>query len=238
MPTRKRRHRQQLAFLHEVGGEEDAQRQLGQLDGLAVDGTDPDPQTGPVVVLPQVRDEGGEHQRHGGEQQQVAVAVEVAGPAHQRQGQDVGAHPRRRPPRLGLRPVLGDAGQHHVAQPVQQGGDGQEDRAGVGGVDPVGDVRGQAEPEHDAQERPQVGRDLRGRAHRGEDVGGHHDEGSEDEQPQLGPPLGLGTADPHALGGREATQESGHRVEPTAGTLLGPGHLGPWWRATGGTLDG
>ena len=40
-------HRQQLALLDEVRGEEDAQRQLGQLDRLAVDGPDADPQPRP-----------------------------------------------------------------------------------------------------------------------------------------------------------------------------------------------
>ena len=39
--------REQLALLDEVRGEEDAQRQLGELDGLAVDGPDAHPQARP-----------------------------------------------------------------------------------------------------------------------------------------------------------------------------------------------
>ena len=167
--------------------------------GWPLTGPMPDPQTGAVVVLAEVGDERRQHQDDRDEEQQVAVAVEVARPAHDDQGDDVGAHPHRRPPCLGLGPVLGDAGEHHVAEPVQQCGDGQEHGVGVRRVDPVGDVRGEPEPEHDAQERPQVGGDLRRGADRGEDVGGHDDEGAEEQQSELGSSSGLGSTDPHPL---------------------------------------
>ena len=121
--------------------------------GWPLTGPNPIHRRAPWCFCPRCGMSGRQHEDHRREQQQVAVAVEVARPAHQRQGQDVGADPHCRPSRLGLGPVLGDPGQHHVAQPVEQRGDGEEHGVGVGGVDPVGDVGGQAEAEHDGRGR-------------------------------------------------------------------------------------
>ncbi len=206
-------YRQHLALLGEVRGEEDAQRQLGQLDGLAVDGPDADPQARAVVVLAQVGDERRQHEHDRRQQQQIAVAVEVTGTAHHHEGQDVGAHPHRRPTRLGLAPVAARSGPASRSRARSAGwrwAGARRWRRGRRSGWRCG--RRAPGPSTMARNGPQVGGDLRRGADRGEHVGGHDDEGAEDEQPQLGAPFGPGTADPHPIGGSEATQESGHLV--------------------------
>ena len=72
---------------------------------------------------------------------------------------------------------------------------------------------------------------------RGEHVGGQDDERAEQEQPELGPPLGLGTTDPHSLGGRETTEESGTGSSLLPGLVSDPGTWDPRGAVTGGTLE-
>ncbi len=96
-----RRDGEQLLLLGEVGGEEDDEEDLGELHRLARDRADVDPQAHVLVVgahgVAEVGDEGGEHEEHRHQDQQVAVAVQVPGPPHQEQGHDVAGHPDRGP---------------------------------------------------------------------------------------------------------------------------------------------
>ena len=104
----------------------------------------------PLMFAPTVGDQRQQEQGHAEGQQQVAVPVEVPRAAHHGQGDHVGRHPAGGPGRLqrgiALRLPEVDAEDHHVADPVQQERDGQDDRMGAGHEDPVGDV-GDA-PEH------------------------------------------------------------------------------------------
>ena len=95
-----RRDRQQLALVGEVGGEEDAEHDLADLDRLELERPDLDPQPGALDVAADAGDEGQQQQEDPDGQQQVAVAVEVAGPADHGQGDHVGGHAAGRPGRL------------------------------------------------------------------------------------------------------------------------------------------
>ena len=73
---------QQLLVGGEVGGEEDAEEDLGELDRLELEAAEVDPQPGPVDGGEEER---GDQQDAADQQEQVAVALEVAGEAHHQQ---------------------------------------------------------------------------------------------------------------------------------------------------------
>ena len=88
-----RRDGEQLPLVGEVGGEEDAEDDLADLDRLELERANLDPQAGTLDVAPEPGHEGQEQQHDTTGQQQVAVAVEVPGPADHGQGDDVERHP-------------------------------------------------------------------------------------------------------------------------------------------------
>ena len=147
------------------------------------------------MFVAEVGDQGEQQQDDADGQQQVAVAVEVARAADDGQGEHVGGHPAGRPGRL-QRGVVGGRAQvdpqdHHVAEAVEQEGDGQDDRVGVGHEDAVGDVGHRPEPQHGQQEGHHVGGHLGGVAEDHQGVGGHDDHRGRHQQPELGAPAGL-----------------------------------------------
>ena len=106
------------------------------------------------------REEQGGHQQDAGqEQQQVAVALQVAGVADHQQREHVEGHAEGGP---GACPCLAVArgrvppGDDHVADAVEQGGERQDDGVGVRRQPTVRQVGDQRQPEHHAEERPDV----------------------------------------------------------------------------------
>ena len=91
---------QRLAVLDEVAGEEDGEGDLGELAGLEADRPDLDPDLGAADLLAETGHERQQQQHDADEQERVAVAGEVAGPAHDDEGGDVGADADRGPRRL------------------------------------------------------------------------------------------------------------------------------------------
>ena len=89
----------------------------------------------PLMVLAEMGDQREQEQDHPAGQQQVAVAVEVPRAADDGQGEDVGGHPPGGPCRLqgGVVVPLGqvDPEDHHVAEAVEQEGNGQDHRMGA-----------------------------------------------------------------------------------------------------------
>ena len=148
---------QQLALLDQVGGEEHGQGELGELAGLEVHRPEADPDAGAVDVLPEHRDQREQHQADADEQGDVAVALEVAGPTDEGEGGDEGARcPTAVHSDLQAGQVLVEAGDEHVAQPVEQDGQREEGAVGPGRQLPHGEVRGEEQGQEQAEERPDV----------------------------------------------------------------------------------
>ena len=151
----------------EVRGEVDAQEDLRELDRLKLERADVHPQAGTVDRAEEQR----RHQEHARQQEQeVAVALQVARVAHHQEGGHVESHPQRGPPGLLPRVRGVPAGDDDVADPVQQRRQGQDDRVGVGDEPPVRHVGGQRQGQHDAEKRADVGGDLRIRPQLGDHV--------------------------------------------------------------------
>ena len=66
--------------------------------------------------------------------------------------------------------VAVEPGDHHVAEPVEQPGDRQQDRVGAWGEDAQRDVADDEQTEHDDEERAEVDRQRRRLAEAGQDV--------------------------------------------------------------------
>ena len=84
------------------------------------------------------------------------------------------------------------AGDHHVADPVEQDRQGEDDGVGLGDQPPVGHVRHQREAEHDAEEWADVRGDLRLVGQLGYDIERHDEQCRKDEKAQLGAPFWFG----------------------------------------------
>ncbi len=186
-----RRDGQELLVLGEVGREEDAQEDLGEFDRLELEGSH---------VHPEVRAaDGREEQRRDekdacDEQQEVAVALQVAREAHRQQGHDVQQHsgggPEGLVPRFTRVPVV-PASDDDVTDPVEQRRQREDDGVGVGHQPAVGHVGDQGEAEDDTEEGSEVGWELGVLAETRDDVERDDQQRAEDEQPQFGASLGL-----------------------------------------------
>ena len=229
-----RRDRQQLLLLGEVGGEEDAEEDLGDLDRLELRACRRAPTGGVAVdgVCPTWGTSGARMSRAADQQQQVAVAVEVAGPADDEQGDDVeAATPRARPAGLGRGEGRVAAGDHHVADAVQERDDRQHDRVGVRAPASgwPGGRRGSRANSTTPRNGPDVRRDLgRSWPRRGEDVEGDDDHPAEDQQAELGAALGLG---PELVGGDPVVPGAGAThggPRPPAGSYRPDGSSRRW----------
>lgn len=113
-------HRQQFALLDDVGGEEHGERDLAQFDGLERERAEANPQAGSVDVASDHRQERHEQQPDADEAEDVAVALQGRGSAHDRQGEHVGAEANRRPDGLQAGQLVIKAGHDDVTQPVEQ----------------------------------------------------------------------------------------------------------------------
>jgi hypothetical protein len=183
---------EELALLDEVRREEQGQEDLGELSGLEVDRSDAHPDAGTVVLAPDHRHQGQEQQSDAEHADRPPVALQIAHPPHDHEGGHEGDDPDRDPPRLqagqvlGFGPGLVEAHDEHVAQAVQEPGDGHEGGVGVGRQPADGDVGHELEAEHHGEERPDVGGDGRVLGERGQEVGPHRDERAEHDEAQLG----------------------------------------------------
>ena len=174
-----------------------------------------DPQPGRPDRQPDVGDERKQNQDAAEQQQQVPVAVEVVGPPDQDQREGIEEDRDGRPPGLlgseGVGRVV--AGDDHVPDPVQQHDHRQHDGVGVWDQPPIHHVADDGQEEQDAQEEPEMGRDLGGAAQRRQHVERGDDHPPEHQQAQLGPSPGLGPED-----------VAGDWVVPGGGPRDGPGH--------------
>ena len=131
----------QLAIIGEIAGEEDGEGQLGELAGLEVDRPDAHPDAGAGERAADTGDEREHEQGDADEQERPAIAGEVGWPLDDRQGEHEGDDgddaPRRLQPRKALRLEASD---HHVADAVKQGDEGEQRRIGTAGEPAHGEV--------------------------------------------------------------------------------------------------
>ena len=121
-------HSQQLAPLDQVRGEEDGQRDLGELTGLEVDRAEADPDAGAVDVATDHRQQRHEQQEDAADHERVAVALEHPGvPDDEQHGGERG-DPDCGPDGLERGQVFGEPGDDHVAQAVEERGDRETGR--------------------------------------------------------------------------------------------------------------
>src|SRR4029079_4362561 len=184
---------QDVAFLHQVAGEEDDQQDLGDLTGLEGQGTDADPDPGPVDVAAdagrQWQQEHPETDRHGGEREPAQVAV-VPQDDDDADGDE---HGQRAPHQLLGRQELAAgavAGQvqavdHPQAQPVEQRGDRQHQRVGIRGPPPQHQVEAEGERQQPGTVPDQVGRERPVDRQADVEVGHEHDRHGKQQQHQL-----------------------------------------------------
>lgn len=148
---------QHVALVHQVGGEEDDQADLGELTGLDGEAGHPDPQLGAVDLGDRRRQHGGDGQEHQAQQHEdVGVAGQQPRVADAEQHADEQQHPDRGPQQLhgGVRAGVGVGDvqpvDHHQAEPGEDGDAGQQQRVGVGREPADDEVRGgpqRGEPE-------------------------------------------------------------------------------------------
>ncbi len=177
---------QQLAFVDEVGGDEDRQHDLGDLTRLEVDRADLHPDACSVDGAADAGDEGQDQQHQADEQERVAIALEHPGATHDDQRGDERQHAHGGPRGLQAGQALVEAGDHDVAQAVQEGDQRQQDGIGVGGVAAHGEVGGEEQREQHDEERPDVDRDLGHRSQAGQHIGAGRDDHGQHDQPELG----------------------------------------------------
>src|SRR5581483_5301288 len=181
-----RRGREQLPLLHQVGGEEDHQQDLGRLAGLEVERPEVDPQPGAVDVLADSRD-GREEQRGDPEEgERVAVALQVGDPADGGQGGDEGGDADRRPQRLVTGQVGVEPGDDDEADAVEEDGEAEEGAVGPGGEAPYGQVGDERQPGGTGGEGGEVGREPGPLGQGGEDVAAGGEDHRQRHQAEFG----------------------------------------------------
>ena len=136
----------QLAVVGEVAGEEDGEGELGELARLEVDRADAHPDACPAERTADAGDERQDEQGDADEQERPAVAGEVGSPLHDGERQHEGDDGDDAPRRLQTGEALGlEAGDHHVADAVEQGDEGEQRRLGAAGEPAHGEVGEEAE---------------------------------------------------------------------------------------------
>ncbi len=178
--------RDELSPFGQVGGEEDGERDLGELARLEVDRPDAHPDAGAAELLADAGDEG--EQQHGGaggeqgpgEAGEVGRSLDEEQHGHERSDRD------EAPDGLEAGEPVVEPGDHHVAEAVEEGGDRQQDGVGAAGEQANGDVGDHDEAEDHAQERHDAGGDDGVGAEGGRDVGGAGEQPGHDDQGQLG----------------------------------------------------
>ena len=205
--------RQQLAFLHQVRRQEDAERDLGELTGLEADATDAHPQAGAVDVAADDRQERHQQQTDADESERVAVPLQVARSPDDEERPDEGGDAERRPHRLQAGKLVVEAGDEYVAEAVEQGDQRQQRAVGVRRQPPGGDVGDHQQPDDHAEEGADVGGQGGGVAQTGQQVGAHGEDGGQDHQAELG--VAPGDAD-----------HRGHGLLVGAAGVLGGGAAG------------
>ena len=112
----------------------------------------------PLMLRPMHRQQRQQQQPDAEQGERVAVALEVAGPAHDDERADEGGDAERRPERLEPGQVLVEAGDEHVADAVEEPGHREEHAVGVGRQLAGGDVGGGEQADDHPEERDDVRR--------------------------------------------------------------------------------
>ena len=208
---------EQLAVVGEVGGEEDRQGELGELAGLEVDRPEVDPDAGAADAEAEPRHERHHEQGDAAEQQHPPVAGEVRRPLDDDQREHEHDDGDDAPRRLQPGEAIVEAGDHHVADAVEQGGEGEHRRVGAAGEPAHGEVGDDEHAEQHGEERDDAGGDDGELAERGERVGAGRDQRGHHDERQLR----------RATGAHDA---GGHRTSPTARrSSWSTGPWSSWW---------
>ena len=140
-------HAQQFSVFDEVRREEDGERDLRDLTRLEAQAGETDPDAGAAHRATEAGRQGQQQQADADRHEDVAIAIEHSHAAQHEQGRDVRRHAEEGPVGLQAGQVFGaahivrDAHDEHVAQAVQQDGQRQQQRVGVGRQASGRDVR-------------------------------------------------------------------------------------------------
>ena len=130
----------ELAAFGEVAGEEEREGELGELAGLEVDRADAHPDAGAAEGAADAGDER-QQQQHGAEGEEgPLVAGQVGRALDDDEGGDVGADGDEAPRGLQAGEAVVEPGDHHVADAVQQRGEGEQGGFGAAGQQTGGEV--------------------------------------------------------------------------------------------------
>ena len=149
-----------------------ANDELGELAGLEVDRSEAHPDLGAADRVAEAGHQRQEEQHRAAGEQGPLVTRQVGGPLDEQQRGDERPDRDEAPRRLQAGEALVEAGDHHVADAVQEDDERQQRAVGAAGEQTDGDVGGCDEPEDDREERDDPGRDDRVGAERGDHVGG------------------------------------------------------------------
>ena len=223
----------QLAVLGQVAGEEDGQQQLGELAGLEVDRPEADPDLRPADPEAEPGHERQQQQDDADEQEAPAVAGEVGRPLDDDERGDEPGDGDDAPRRLQAGQAVVEAGDHHVADAVEQGGERQQRAVGAGRQPAHGEVGEHEQPEQEGEERDDAGRDHGELAERGQRVGAGRDEPGHHDERQLGRAPGAGDrrGGGHGQDGRDPSRRPAPGPARTSrcwGRRRGRGARRPW----------
>ena len=195
---------EQLSFVDQVRGEEQDEQDLRGLAGLEVHRADPHPEPRPVDRLPDPGCERQQQGEHPEEQERVPVPLEGPDPLDEHQGEDERDDAHRGPDRLDPPQPGVEAGHGDEAEPVQQRGERQQHRVGVGGEASDREVGEDEEAEHRGEDHPQVGWDVGGLGQLHQQVPERGDDHREDPEPELGGPPVRQRGGRHGAAGRRS----------------------------------
>ncbi len=119
-----------------------------------------DPDAGAVDVDAEAGSDGQQEQEGAAEEQRPLVAGEVGGALDEEQRRDERGDRDQAPQRLERGEFVVEAGDHDVADAVEQHGQRQHGAVGAAGQQADGDVGDADEHEQDAEERADPSRDL------------------------------------------------------------------------------
>ena len=150
----------EFAAFGEVAGEEQREAQLGELAGLEVDRADAHPDARAAEGAADAGDER-QQQQHGAEGEEgPLVAGEVGRALDHDEGGDVGADGDEAPRGLQAGEAVVEPGDHHVADAVQQCGEGEQGGLGAAGQQTGSEVGQQQQAQQGDEERHDDRRDL------------------------------------------------------------------------------
>ena len=182
--------REYLAFVDEVSGQEDDEKDLRQFAGLEVDRAEPNPQAGAIDLTAEPGRKGKQQREEPEEEEGVPVPLEQMHAPDEQERPDERGDTHHGPDRLArcklvLR-VAVDTGDDDEPDAVQERGQRQQRAVGARCEPAHREVRDHVQADQHGQEEPDVGRKRRALRQSDEDVAAHRDDDGEEPEAELG----------------------------------------------------